>query len=133
MCFFFFLVVHTCIHRLKRCQMIVLYWFLRAMLIALYILYAIRFFELGDDVHITLAISSINTVLKNFIVLILFWNFHPFRKSGGGATVTEFQRDVVFNAAFLLMGANVIDAMLQFVKKSTAVAGIYSVTGNKPD
>jgi hypothetical protein len=90
----------------------VMYIGLMGTLVILYGLYAVRFFEISKDPRIAQTIDTINLYLKNAIIVLLLWYFNPIRKP---VRFTEFHRELVFNAAFFLLGSSIIQIGMKFI------------------
>ncbi len=90
----------------------VMYIVLMGTLVILYGLYAVRFFEISKDPRIAQTIDTINLYLKNAIIVLLLWYFNPIRKP---VRFTEFHRELVFNAAFFLLGSSIIQIGMKFI------------------
>lgn len=91
----------------------IMYVVLVGTLVVLYTLYAVRFFRLSTSPLIAHTIDSINFYLKNAIIVLLIWYFNPIRKP---VRFTEFHRELVFNAAFFLLGSSIIDSAMKFIR-----------------
>lgn len=91
----------------------IMYVILISTLIVLYSLYAIRFFEISKNPWIAQTIDNINFYLKNAIIVLLIWYFNPIRKP---VRFTEFHRELVFNAAFFLLGSSLISIGMSFIR-----------------
>ena len=91
----------------------VMYVLLIGTLSLLYGLYAIRFFDMSRDPRIAQTIDRINLYLRYVIIALLLWYFNPIRKP---VRFTEFHRELVFNAAFFLLGSSFIDMAMRFIR-----------------
>ena len=84
------------------------------MLYASYVLYAIVLFGISSIAPAYL--SSLNAVLKYFIIALLLARFNPWTKCNA---FTEFDRSVVFSAAFFLLTTTTITTFVQSYVKHT--------------
>lgn len=78
------------------------------MLYASYVLYAIVLFGISSIAPGYL--SSLNAVLKYFIIALLLARFNPWTKCNA---FTEFDRSVVFSAAFFLLTTTAMTTFVQ--------------------
>jgi hypothetical protein len=78
------------------------------MLYASYVLYAIVLFGISSIAPGYL--SSLNAVLKYFIIAMLLARFNPWTKCNA---FTEFDRSVVFSAAFFLLTTTAMTTFVQ--------------------
>ena len=78
------------------------------LLYASYVLYAIVLFGISsmDPMHL----SNLNTVLKYLIIAVLMARFNPWIEN---KSFTEFDRSVVFSAAFFLLTTTAVTTFVQ--------------------
>ena len=80
-------------------------------LYAWYALYAIAL--LGIATVAPTYLSTLNAVLKYFIIAFLLVRFNPWTTKKGGPEFTAFDRTIVFSAAFFLLASTAITSVVQ--------------------